>query len=318
MPPKTNVKKTAKKNAKHHDAAQEDMLNALVSAIEGKSSKDGMTKAQREALEQKSTNAIAKIQGGRAPYTPEQLREALVQQQEQQQRAIEEAQYVNVEVPLKPEQTAWHEAAPGKYIRYEQFKGSDEEMNFIVDLFTKELTEPYSSFTYQYFVFGWPDLCVTAYGVESATAPDASVVGERVGATVSRVSREGPGRPLRGYLAMFAVVPSFRGVRLGSSLVSLTVELMRAKDCDEVFLETPLSNERALSLYLRLGFAKTKFLPRYYLDHADAYRLKLWLKDPLPAKWRAAQEEHIHKVAGAAAHLGESAPAEAATEAANE
>lgn len=53
---------------------------------------------------------------------------------------------------------------------------------------------------------------------------------------------------------------------------------MKAKGCDEVYLETPTNNERALSLYLSLGFVKTKFLPRYYLDHTDAVRLKLWLK----------------------------------------
>ncbi|EPY35975.1 peptide alpha-N-acetyltransferase [Angomonas deanei] len=205
-----------------------------------------------------------------------------------QQKAIMDAQYVNVEIPLPKEQTEWHEAAPGKYIRYEQFQGSDEEMDFIVDLFTKELTEPYSSFTYQYFVFGWPDLCITAYGVQSDKKPDASVKGEKVGAVVSRVTRKGPTKPLRGYLAMFAVVPSFRGFRLGSRLVTITVELMKAKGCDELYLETPVTNEKALNLYLRMGFTKTKFLERYYLDYSDAVRLKLWLKDAIPEEEKAA------------------------------
>ncbi|CAJ1008488.1 putative Acetyltransferase (GNAT) family [Leishmania naiffi] len=273
MPPK-NVKRN-QRSSKQRDNFDEATIDALVKAIEGKTKK-GTTKSQLKQKEDKSL----KRANGENYVLSEQMRDALLAQMHQS--AAQEDQYVNVPVPLTEEEKEWQEVAPNKYIRYEQFGGSDEEMSFIVNLFTAELTEPYSSFTYQYFVFGWPDLCITAFGVESETKPDDTVVGDKVGAIVSRVTRKGAGMPLRGYVAMFAVVPSFRGYRLGSRLVSRTVELMRAKDCDEVYLETPTSNARALSLYLNLGFAKTKFLPRYYLDHSDAVRLKLWLKDAVP------------------------------------
>ncbi|AIN98337.1 N-acetyltransferase, putative [Leishmania panamensis] len=273
MPPK-NVKRN-QRSSKQRDNFDEATIDALVKAIEGKTKK-GTTKSQLKQKEDKSLKCV----NGENYVLSEQMRDALLAQMHQS--AAQEDQYVNVPVPLTEEEKEWQEVAPNKYIRYEQFGGSDEEMSFIVNLFTAELTEPYSSFTYQYFVFGWPDLCITAFGVESETKPDKTVVGDKVGAIVSRVTRKGPGMPLRGYVAMFAVVPSFRGYRLGSRLVSRTVELMRAKDCDEVYLETPTSNARALSLYLNLGFAKTKFLPRYYLDHSDAVRLKLWLKDAVP------------------------------------
>ncbi|KAK7197128.1 Acetyltransferase (GNAT) family/Acetyltransferase (GNAT) domain containing protein [Novymonas esmeraldas] len=281
MPPKNALKKT-QKSSKQRDNFDEAAIDALVKAIEGKAKK-GMTKSQLKQQEDKSLTRVSD-----ANYVLSgEMRKALLAQMER--AATLEAQYVNVAVPLTEEEQEWQEVAPHKYIRYEQFGGSDAEMDFIVNLFTAELTEPYSSFTYQYFVFGWPDLCITAFGVESATKPDKSVVGDKVGAVVSRVTRKGAGMPLRGYVAMFAVVPQFRGYRLGSRLVSLTVELMRKKDCDEVYLETPTSNTRALGLYLNLGFAKTKFLPRYYLDHSDAVRLKLWLKDAVP---RTAPEEN--------------------------
>ncbi|CAJ1025256.1 putative Acetyltransferase (GNAT) family [Leishmania shawi] len=273
MPPK-NVKRN-QRSSKQRDNFDEATIDALVKAIEGKTKK-GTTKSQ---LKQKENKSLKRVNGENYVLS-EQMRDALLAQMHQS--AAQEDQYVNVPVPLTEEEKEWQEVAPNKYIRYEQFGGSDEEMSFIVNLFTAELTEPYSSFTYQYFVFGWPDLCITAFGVESETKPDKTVVGDKVGAIVSRVTRKGAGMPLRGYVAMFAVVPSFRGYRLGSRLVSRTVELMRAKDCDEVYLETPTSNARALSLYLTLGFAKTKFLPRYYLDHSDAVRLKLWLKDAVP------------------------------------
>lgn len=297
MPPKNANNKKGHRQSKLRDDFDEAAIDALVKAIEGKAKK-GTTKSQLKQKEDKSLT-----RANPANYVlSEQMRNALLAQM--QQSAAQEVQYVNVPIPLTEAEKEWQEVAPNKYIRYEQFGGSDEEMNFIVNLFTAELTEPYSSFTYQYFVFGWPDLCITAFGIESATKPDKSVMGEKVGAVVSRVTRKGPGLPLRGYVAMFAVVPHFRGYRLGSRLVSLTVELMRKKDCDEVYLETPTSNARALSLYLNLGFAKTKFLPRYYLDHSDAVRLKLWLKDAVPKNGSALA------AAAAAAVAGGAAPAE--------
>ncbi|KAF5219007.1 putative N-acetyltransferase [Trypanosoma cruzi] len=288
-------KKTGKKGG--YDVSDET-LDALVEAIEGdsnlnlqKSSKKGMTKKQALALsEKKVDDVICKIKGTKngMTFNEEQLRMALFAQRMMQEKAIRDAQYLNVVVPLKEDQIKWQEVAPKRYIRYEQFDGSQNAMEFVVGLFTKELTEPYSSFTYEYFVFGWPDLTVIAYGIESETFPDSSVKGERVGAVVSRVTRKGPGRPLRGYVAMFAVVPEFRGFRLGGRLVALTINLMREKGCEEVYLETPLMNERALSLYLGLGFVKTKFLPRYYLDQSDAVRLKLWLNDAITSSEEAA------------------------------
>lgn len=275
-------KQPAKKQRIQH--ADDEALTALVDAIEGKVNKKGMTKLQAKRMEEKHVlEAVDKLQGRSPAFTQVQVCEAVRTHGLMQKKAIEEAQYVNEPVALSAEHTEWHEIAEGTFIRYEQFDGSDSAIHFIVKLFTKELTEPYSSFTYQYFVFGWPDLCVTVYGVKAEKMPDSSVVGERVGAVVSRVSRKGPGMPLRGYVAMFAVVPEFRGFRLGARMVALTVELMRAKRCDEVYLETPTSNVRALSLYTSLGLVKTKFLPRYYLDHSDAVRLKLWLKDALPS-----------------------------------
>jgi len=53
---------------------------------------------------------------------------------------------------------------------------------------------------------------------------------------------------------------------------------MRKKKCEVVVLETPITNVAALKLYTSLGFCKTKYLTRYYLDGCDAVRLKLWLK----------------------------------------
>ena len=54
---------------------------------------------------------------------------------------------------------------------------------------------------------------------------------------------------------------------------------MKADACDEVVLETEVTNGAALSLYENLGFVRDKYLHQYYLNGEDAYRLKLWLNE---------------------------------------
>ena len=43
-------------------------------------------------------------------------------------------------------------------IRFEQYK-DERDMPGIVSLIDKDLSEPYSVFTYRYFINNWPDLC---------------------------------------------------------------------------------------------------------------------------------------------------------------
>ena len=54
--------------------------------------------------------------------------------------------------------------------------------------------------------------------------------------------------------------------------------LDEASSCDEVVLETEITNTSALRLYENLGFVRDKRLFRYYLNGVDALRLKLWLR----------------------------------------
>ena len=49
--------------------------------------------------------------------------------------------------------------------------------------------------------------------------------------------------------------------------------------CLQVVLEAEVTNKAALGLYANLGFVRDKYLHRYYLNGADAYRLKLWLTE---------------------------------------
>lgn len=77
---------------------------------------------------------------------------------------------------------------------------------------------------------------------------------------------------------MLAVDKRYRKLGIGSTLVKKAIDAMKAKDCDEVVLETELTNHGALRLYENLGFVRDKRLHKYYLNGGDAFRLKLWLK----------------------------------------
>ncbi|ERE92630.1 N-alpha-acetyltransferase 30, NatC catalytic subunit-like protein [Cricetulus griseus] len=63
-----------------------------------------------------------------------------------------------------------------------------------------------------------------------------------------------------------------------TNLVKKAIYAMVEGDCDEVVLETEITNKSALKLYENLGFVRDKRLFRYYLNGVDALRLKLWLR----------------------------------------
>ncbi|KAL5962704.1 N-alpha-acetyltransferase 30A [Taenia solium] len=141
----------------------------------------------------------------------------------------------------------------------------ESDLENIVPLITKDLSEPYSLYTYRYFIYNWPELCLLA------TTKDGCVVGTIV------CKLDYHGEVKRGYIAMLAVEKEHRRKRIGSTLVQLAVEIMIQNEAQEVVLEAEVDNKPALALYEQLGFSRDKYLFRYYLTGTDAYRLKLWL-----------------------------------------
>lgn len=143
---------------------------------------------------------------------------------------------------------------------------SEEQMSDIMSLIQKDLSEPYSVYTYRYFIHNWPQLCFLAMDGDQC-----------VGAIVCKLDLHKK-VVKRGYIAMLAVDERYRKRKMGSSLVLKAIEAMAADDADEVVLETEITNKPALQLYQNLGFVRDKRLFRYYLNGVDALRLKLWLK----------------------------------------
>jgi len=149
-----------------------------------------------------------------------------------------------------------------KYAVYE----NELQMPDIMKLIQKDLSEPYSIYTYRYFIHNWPHLCYMA-----------RVNGECVGAIVCKLDFHKK-VVKRGYIAMLAVDSGHRKRKIGSTLVKLAIDAMIAEEADEVVLETEITNKPALRLYENLGFVRDKRLFRYYLNGVDALRLKLWLR----------------------------------------
>jgi len=153
----------------------------------------------------------------------------------------------------------------------------ESELCLVQGLIEQELSEPYSVFTYRYFVNQWPKLCLLAMHGD-----------ECIGTIVGKIDVD-HNRQKRGYIAMLAVQKAHRNKKIGSQLVQKVIEQMQAMQVDLVVLETEVSNKGALGLYEKLNFVRDKRLNKYYLNGGDAFRLKLWLSSPVQAK-----DENVH------------------------
>jgi peptide alpha-N-acetyltransferase len=151
----------------------------------------------------------------------------------------------------------------------ETYQG-EHELQEMRDLMEKDLSEPYSIYTYRYFLIPNPELSILI-------RENGKLIGVIVGKLQMHTGHYGQNTS-RGYIAMLAVDRSQRGNGLGSKLVIELINRLQSMDADEVVLETEITNKAALKLYERLGFIRDKKLPQYYMNRVDAYRLKLYLK----------------------------------------
>ncbi|KAH8347135.1 hypothetical protein KR059_005781, partial [Drosophila kikkawai] len=145
----------------------------------------------------------------------------------------------------------------------------ESQLKIIKSLIEKELSEPYTIYTYRYFVYNWPDLCVFAL-----------VKDRYVGVIVCKLEMLLPGVK-QGYIAMLAVDVAYRKRGIGKALATMAIEMMAVKDAAIVALETEITNKAALALYESLGFVRERRMMNYYMNGTDAFRLKLVLHGSL-------------------------------------
>ncbi|KAH7410394.1 acyl-CoA N-acyltransferase [Phaeosphaeria sp. MPI-PUGE-AT-0046c] len=159
------------------------------------------------------------------------------------------------------------------YVQYDPSKEA-QQLPAIRQLISKDLSEPYSIYVYRYFLYQWGELCYMALDPSTSSL---------IGIIICKLEPHRSGT-FRGYIAMLAVSSPYRGRGIASRLVSMAIDAMRARDADEVVLETEVSNTASLKLYERLGFLRSKRLHRYYLNGNAAFRLMLYLKEGTAGK----------------------------------
>lgn len=173
-----------------------------------------------------------------------------------------------------------------KYVNYQ----SEVQMPDIMQLVQKDLSEPYSVYTYRYFINNWSKLCFLAYDgnecigaivckldVRDKRDPVAKTANNSQEPVAESANNETQQTSYKGYIAMMVVKKEYRRLKIGSKLVIKAVQAMKESNADEIVLETEVTNKPALRLYENLGFLRDKRLFRYYLNGLDALRLKLWL-----------------------------------------
>ncbi|KAJ1727653.1 N-alpha-acetyltransferase 30 [Coemansia sp. Benny D160-2] len=168
----------------------------------------------------------------------------------------------------------------------------ESDLQPAIKLIERDLSEPYSIYTYRYFVHQWPRLCILAHDTSTAENECVGVIICKLephrrrynegyfDSSTEQQQQDGGGGSValnRGYIGMVAVGKPYRKMGIGSALVVRALCAMKEEGAEEVALEAESVNLGALALYEGLGFVREKRLHRYYLGGTDAYRLKMYL-----------------------------------------
>ncbi len=79
-----------------------------------------------------------------------------------------------------------------------------------------------------------------------------------------------------GHITNIAVLPQYRGLKLGESLLRIAIETAKERGAEGMTLEVRVSNKIAQSLYRKFGFQAGGIRKGYYSDnHEDA--LVMWV-----------------------------------------
>eukprot|EP01037_Dinobryon_pediforme_P046318 gene46318-59499_t len=104
-------------------------------------------------------------------------------------------------------------------------------------LVAKDLSEPYSVFTYRYFLHNWPQLCICAYAVRAEEGIDSPRIRKLVGTIVCKLDSNELTGLQSGYIAMLAVDSNYRKRGIGLKLATDGIDRMISMGCREVVLE---------------------------------------------------------------------------------
>jgi ribosomal protein S18 acetylase RimI-like enzyme len=90
-----------------------------------------------------------------------------------------------------------------------------------------------------------------------------------LGFIVAQANRRGD-----GHILTIDVPPTRRRFGVGSKLLAIAEDRLRAAPCRSIVLETAVDNAAALAFYKRHRYSVTKTIPRYYSNGLDAFLLE--------------------------------------------
>jgi ribosomal-protein-alanine N-acetyltransferase len=143
---------------------------------------------------------------------------------------------------------------------YEIRRCEREDVQAVIDINMATLPEHYSDYFYYEILAEFPETFLVA---EFA----GSIVGYvmcRIEYGFSQLKRLGLAR--KGHIVSIAVKEDHRGKGVGTMLMKASQDAMVEKTATESYLEVRVTNDEAISLYQKLGYAVTSRLEAYYKD----------------------------------------------------
>jgi ribosomal-protein-alanine N-acetyltransferase len=151
-----------------------------------------------------------------------------------------------------------------KGFRIRGFRSDD--LNRVMDINVECLPENYSTFFYRDLYRRFPETFVVAEA-------DGAIQGYimcRIERGLSKLKSLRPARQC--HVVSIAVREPYRRRGIASSILTRAMEMAKENhNAVECFLEVRVSNEPAVMLYEKLGFAKVKRNYGYYIDGEDAW-----------------------------------------------
>ena len=148
-------------------------------------------------------------------------------------------------------------------------RAAHEDLIPVIEINLKTLPEHYSDYFYEELLKDCPEAFLVA---ES----DGKVVGYvicKIEHGFSNFKRLGFVK--KAHLVSIAILPDSRRAGLGTALVEEAINGVNLRSCHEFYLEVRCSNERAVTMYEKLGFSVRSRQDSYYRDGEDAFIMSI-------------------------------------------
>lgn len=139
----------------------------------------------------------------------------------------------------------------------------------VMEINLKTLPEHYSDYFYESLLAELPEAFIVA-----------EINGKHVGYIMCKTEYgfsnfKKLGFVKKGHVVSIAVLPEERKKGIGKILVEESLNGVKLRKCDELYLEVRCSNNDAVRLYEKLGFIIKQRLKSYYRDGEDAYLMAI-------------------------------------------